>query len=37
MKTFVQQTQFLNIQPDLTLSRYGPKIKTGTSRNTIIK
>ncbi len=37
MKTFVQHIQFLNIQPDLILSRYGPKIKSGTSRNTIIK
>jgi hypothetical protein len=37
MKTNVEQVQFLKIQPDLILSRYGPKIKTGTSRITIIK
>ena len=32
----VEPIQFLKIQPDLTLSRYGPKIKAGTSANTII-
>ena len=37
MKYFVEQIQFLKIQPDLILSRYGPKIKTGTSGRTITK
>lgn len=34
---YVEQTRFLKIQPDLILSRYGPKIKTGTTGKTIIK
>lgn len=37
MKYFVEHIQFLKKQPDLTLSRYGPKIKTGTPRIAIIK
>lgn len=37
MINFVEYIQFLNIQPDLILSRYGPKIKAKTSGNTIIK
>lgn len=37
MTYFVQHIQFLKIQPDLILSRYGPKIISGTSRITIIK
>jgi hypothetical protein len=37
MILYVEQTRFLKSQPDLILSRYGPKIKTGTRRKTIIK
>ncbi len=37
MKTNVEQTQFLITQPDLTLSRYGPKIVSGTKPITITK
>jgi len=37
MKYFVEHIQFLRIQPDLNLSRYGPKIKTGTAGKTITK
>jgi hypothetical protein len=37
MKYFVEHIQFLNIQPDLILSRYGPKIKSGTSGKRISK
>jgi len=37
MENIVEYIQFLIIQPDLILSRYGPKIKSGTSRITIIK
>jgi hypothetical protein len=35
MTTYVEQIQSLKTQPDLTLSRYGPKIKSGTSTETI--
>jgi hypothetical protein len=35
MTTYVEPTQSLKIQPDLNLSRYGPKIKSGTSTETI--
>lgn len=35
MKTNVEPIQFLKKQPDLTLTRYGPKIKSGTSTETI--
>jgi hypothetical protein len=35
MKTYVEPIQSLKTQPDLTLSRYGPKIKSGTSTETI--
>ena len=37
MNYFVEHIQFLKTQPDLILSRYGPKIKAETSANTIIK
>lgn len=35
MKINVEPIQFLKNQPDLILSRYGPKIKSGTSTETI--
>lgn len=31
MKYFVEQYQFLKVQPGLIHTRHGPKIKTGTS------
>lgn len=34
MKINVEPIQFLKNQPDLILSRYGPKIKSGTSTET---
>jgi hypothetical protein len=37
MNYFVEPIQFLKTQPDFILSRYGPKIKTGTSGRTITK
>lgn len=35
MKTYVERSQSLKTQPDLNLSRYGPKIKSGTSTKAI--
>jgi hypothetical protein len=37
MKTNVEFIRFLKTQPDLNLSRYGPKITAGTTTKTIIR
>lgn len=37
MNTNVELIRFLNIQPDLILSRYGPKIASGITTETIIR
>lgn len=37
MKTNVEPIQFLKTQPDLILSRYGPKIVAGNSTETVTK
>ncbi len=37
MNIKVEHIRFLNIQPDLILSRYGPKIATGITKTTIIR
>jgi hypothetical protein len=37
MKLLVEPIQSLKPQPDLTLSRYGPKIAAGNSTETITR